>query len=121
MAHIIVVDDEAEIVRLVCRLLETRGHRVTIARDGQEALDAVAAEKPDVLVIDQALPKVSGLDVTRRLRSEPATRDLPVVLMLTVPPSVEDADRELTSGPDEYVLKPFLHSLLVQNVERLIR
>ena len=120
MAHILAVDDEPEIVKLVARLLEARGHRVSIARDGQAALDAVAAERPDVMVIDSALPKLDGLTVTLRLKSSPETKDLPIVLMTVVPPTVEEADRELGIGPDEYVVKPFLHEVLVQNVERLV-
>jgi len=120
VAHILAVDDEPEIVKLVARLLEARGHRVSIARDGQAALDAVAAERPDVMVIDSALPKLDGLTVTLRLKSSPETKDLPIVLMTVVPPTVEEADRELGIGPDEYVVKPFLHEVLVQNVERLV-
>ena len=69
MAHVLVVDDEPEIVKLVMRILSVRGHSVSSARDGQEALDAIAADRPDVLVIDLALPKLDGLEVTRRLRA----------------------------------------------------
>jgi CheY-like chemotaxis protein len=121
VAHILVVDDEPEIVKLVTRILAGRGHAVTIARDGQEALDAVAADRPDLVVIDLALPKVDGLEVTRRLKAAASTRDLPVVLMTAKPPSVADADREVGPGPDEYVMKPILTNVLVQNVERLLQ
>jgi DNA-binding response OmpR family regulator len=120
MAHVLVVDDEPEIVKLVAKFLESRGHRVTIARDGQEALDAVAAEKPDVLVIDLNLPKVDGFEVTKRLKNAPATRDLPIVMMTAAFPTVEEADRGLSLGADEYVVKPFLRDVLVHNVERLL-
>lgn len=120
MAHVLVVDDEPEIVKLVAKFLEGRGHRVTIARDGQEALDAIAAERPDVLVIDLGLPKVDGFEVTRRLRSDPATKDLPIVMMTAAFPTVEEADRGLSLGADEYVVKPFLRDVLVHNVERLL-
>ena len=120
MAHILVVDDEPEIVKLVSKLLEGRGHTVTIARDGQEALDAVAAEKPDVLIIDLNLPKIDGMEVTRRLKGDPATARLPIVMMTATLPTVEEADRRLGPGADEYVVKPFLRGVLVQNVERLI-
>lgn len=120
MAHVLVVDDEPEIVKLVAKFLEGRGHRVTIARDGQEALDAIAAERPDVLVIDLNLPKVDGFEVTRRLRTDPATKDLPIVMMTAAFPTVEEADRGLSLGADEYVVKPFLRDVLVHNVERLL-
>jgi DNA-binding response OmpR family regulator len=120
MAHILVVDDEPEIVTLVTKVLEARGHRVTIARDGQEALDAIAAERPDVLVIDLGLPKVDGLEVTKRLRADAATKDLRIVMLTAALPTVADADRGLAVGADEYVVKPFLRVVLVHNVERLL-
>ena len=120
MAHILVVDDEPEIVKLVSRILEGRGHTITIARDGQEALDAIAAERPDVVVIDLNLPKVDGLEVTRRLKAADPTRDLPIVLMTATPPTVADADRSASPGPDEFVVKPIAREVLVHNVERLL-
>lgn len=120
MAHILVVDDEPEIVQLVAKVLEARGHRVTIARDGQECLEAVAREKPDVLVVDLNLPKVDGFEVCRRLRSADDTRALPIVMMTAAFPTLDDADRGLKTGADEYVVKPFLREVLVHNVERLI-
>jgi DNA-binding response OmpR family regulator len=120
MAHILVVDDEPEIVQLVSRVLEARGHRVTIARDGQECLDKIAGERPDVLVIDLNLPKVDGFEVCRRLKSAEDTRTLPIVMMTAAFPSLEDADRGLSTGADEYVVKPFLREVLVHNVERLL-
>ena len=120
MAHVLVVDDEPEIVKLVSKFLESRGHRVTVARDGQEALDAIAAEKPDVLVIDLNLPKVDGFEVTKRLKTDPATRELPIVMLTAAFPTVEEADRGLSMGADEYVVKPFLRDVLVHNVERLL-
>lgn len=120
MAHILVVDDEPEIVQLVAKVLESRGHRVTIARDGQECLDRIAAERPDVLVIDLNLPKVDGFEVCRRLRADDGTRSLPIVMMTAAFPTLEDADRGLTTGADEYVVKPFLREVLVHNVERLL-
>jgi DNA-binding response OmpR family regulator len=120
MAHILVVDDEPEIVKLVAKLMETRGHRVSIARDGQECLDFVARERPDILVVDLNLPKVDGFEVCRRLKSDEATKSLPIVMMTAAFPTIEDADRGLTLGADEYVVKPFLREVLLHNVERLL-
>lgn len=120
MAHILVVDDEPEIVQLVVKVMEARGHRLSVARDGQEALDAVAHEMPDVLVIDLNLPKVDGFEVCRRLRASDATKHLPIVMMTAAYPTLEDADRGLGQGADEYVVKPFLREVLVHNIERLI-
>jgi len=120
MAHILVVDDEPEIVKMVGRLMEANGHRVTTARDGQEALEAVERERPDLLIIDLHLPKLDGFEVTKQLRSQPSTKDMPIVMMTAAFPTVADADRGLTVGADEYVVKPFLREVLLHNVERLL-
>ena len=120
MPHILVVDDEPEIVKMVGRILEGRGHRVSTARDGQEALDAVERERPDLLIIDLNLPKLDGWEVTRRLRAGATPKDLPIVMMTAAFPTVADADRGLTVGADEYVVKPFLREVLLHNVERLL-
>ncbi len=120
MAHILVVDDEPEIVKMVGRLMEGKGHRVSTARDGEEALAAVERERPDLLIIDLNLPKLDGFEVTRRLRAASATRELPIVMMTAAFPTVADADRGLTAGADEYVVKPFLREVLLHNVERLL-
>jgi len=120
MAYILVVDDEPDIVKLVTRLLEARGHRVAVARDGQEALESAVRERPDVIVLDLNLPKVDGFEVCRQLKSGEATRTIPIVMMTAAVPSVEDATRGIGLGADEYVVKPFVREVLVHNVERLI-
>ena len=120
MAHILVVDDEPEIVKLVAKVMEARGHRVTMGHDGQEALDLVAKERPDVLVLDLNLPKVDGFEVCRRLKGADSTKAIPIVMLTAAYVSVEDATRGMGSGADEYVVKPFLREVLVHNVERLL-
>jgi DNA-binding response OmpR family regulator len=120
MPHILVVDDEPEIVKLVAKLMEMRGHRVTIARDGQEALDAVAREPPDLIVLDLNLPRIGGLEVCRRLKTAPATKAIPIVMMTAAFVTVDDATQGVGAGADEYVVKPFLREVLVHNIERLL-
>ncbi len=120
MAHILVVDDEPEILLLVSKVLEARGHRVSAARDGEEALAAVERDRPDVVVLDLNLPRVDGFEVCRRLKSADATRHLPVVMLTAAYPSVEDAERGVALGAAEYLVKPFVREVLVHNVERLI-
>jgi two-component system phosphate regulon response regulator PhoB/two-component system alkaline phosphatase synthesis response regulator PhoP len=120
MANILVVDDEPEIVKLVAKILEARGHRVTTARDGEEALEEVRRERPDVVILDLNLPKIDGFEVCRRIKSDEATRRVPVVMLTAAYVSVDDAQRGLGLGADEYVVKPFLRDVLVHNVERLI-
>jgi DNA-binding response OmpR family regulator len=120
MAHILVVDDEPEIVKMVQKIMEARGHRVTTARDGQEALDAVSKERPELLILDLNLPKVTGFEVCKRLKTDPATKHIPVVMLTAAYVTVEDAAKGIGEGADEYVVKPFLREVLVHNVERLL-
>ena len=120
MAHVLVVDDEPEIVKLIQKILEQRGHRVTIARDGHEALELVPRDRPDVVVLDLNLPRIDGFEVCRRLKANAATRPIPVVMMTAAYPTLDDAVKGLGLGADEYVVKPFLREVLIHNVERLL-
>ncbi|MBI4317439.1 MAG: response regulator [Chloroflexi bacterium] len=120
MAHILVVDDEPEITRMVTKIMESRGHRITVATDGQEALAAIAREVPDVVILDLHLPKIDGFEVCRRLKANPSTTNIPIVMLTAAYPGIEDANRGLELGADEYVVKPFLSEVLVHNVERLL-
>jgi CheY-like chemotaxis protein len=120
MGRILVVDDEVEVVRSVTKALEARGHTISIARDGAEAIAAVAADAPDLLVIDLALPKIDGQEVARRLKADPATRALPILLMCASYLAIEAAAEGPERGADEFVVKPFLRDTLVRQVERLL-
>jgi DNA-binding response OmpR family regulator len=121
MARILVVDDEPDIVRIVTKILEGIGHAVRTAADGHDALVEIAREAPDVLILDLNLPKVDGFEVCRRLKSDVATRAIPILMMTAAYVSVEDAKRGENVGADEYIVKPFLRDILVHNVERLLR
>jgi DNA-binding response OmpR family regulator len=120
MAHVLVVDDEPEISKMVAKIMEARGHRVTVAKDGQDALDSVVRDRPDVMILDLNLPKLDGFEVCKRLKTDPATRAIPIVMLTAAYVSVEDATRGVGIGADEYVVKPFLREVLVHNVERLL-
>jgi DNA-binding response OmpR family regulator len=120
MSHILVVDDEPDIVKMVSKIMESRGHRVSVARDGEEALDAVGRDRPDLVILDLNLPRVDGFEVCRRLKHDPVTRPIPVVMLTAAYVTVEDAARGMGDGADEYVVKPFLREVLVHNVERLL-
>ncbi len=114
---ILVVDDEARIVKLVRDYLERAGFDVLTARDGETALTLVRLERPDLIVLDLMLPGVDGLDVCRRLRQESAVP----IIMLTA--RVEEADRivGLELGADDYVTKPFSPRELVARVRAALR
>jgi len=120
MAKILVVDDEPDIVRFVTKILESRGHTVVTAADGADALSRVAEDVPDVVVLDVNIPQLDGFEVCRRLKSDPATSHIPVVMMTAAYVRVEDAQHGTSLGADEYVIKPFLREVLIHNVERLL-
>jgi two-component system alkaline phosphatase synthesis response regulator PhoP len=114
---ILVVDDEAKIVKLVRSYLEQAGYTVIEANDGQTALIQARREKPDLVVLDLGLPGIDGIEVTRILRRE---RDTPII-MLTA--RVEDTDRivGLELGADDYITKPFNPRELVARVRAVLR
>lgn len=119
MARILVVDDELDVVRMVARTLESRGHAVEVARDGEAALALIAKQVPDLMVLDANLPRIDGAEVCRRVRADPATRALPIVLMSSAYVSLVEAQAE--GGADELVMKPFVRETLIRNVERLLK
>ncbi len=114
---ILVVDDEARIVKLVRDYLERAGFHVLDARDGETALTLARVEHPDLIVLDLMLPGVDGLDICRRLRQESGVP----IIMLTA--RVEEADRivGLELGADDYVTKPFSPRELVARVRATLR
>ncbi len=120
MGKILVVDDEPEIVRVIVKIMEARGHEVTTAIDGPTALEKVAEAAPDVIILDLNLPKMDGFEVCRRIKSNPDTMHIPVVMMTAAYVRVEDAEHGTALGADEYVTKPFLREVLIHNVERLM-
>jgi DNA-binding response OmpR family regulator len=114
---ILVVDDEPSISEVVSIYLRRAGYQVVVAQDGQGALEAMEKEPPDLVVLDLMLPKVDGLEITRRLRAE---GDTPII-MLTA--RREEADRiaGLEMGADDYVVKPFSPQELVSRVKAVLR
>lgn len=117
---VLVVDDEKDITALVAYHLEREGFHVLQAHDGLQALELIKRELPSLLVLDLMLPHLSGLDLCRRLRKEPETARLPI-LMLTA--KAEEADKVLglELGGDDYLTKPFGPRELVARVKALIR
>jgi CheY-like chemotaxis protein len=118
MARVLMADDSAVVRTLVQMVLERAGHEVVSACDGAEALRAVATSRPDLVLVDLAMPGLSGLDVVRALRAGPGTRVLPVVLL-----SAEDTPRVIeaafVAGCDEYLVKPLRAPELLAVVQRL--
>ena len=118
--HVLVVDDEPDIVALVAYHLAKAGYRVSTAADGAEALALARRERPALLVLDQMLPGLSGLEVLERLRADDATRHL-AVLMLTARKEESDRIRGLSLGADDYLTKPFSPQELVLRIGAILR
>jgi len=114
---VLVVDDEPEIVRLLRSYLERDGYRVVTASNGEEALYAARRERPDLVVLDILMPRMDGLEFTRRVRRE---QDVPII-MLTA--RAEETDRivGLEMGADDYVTKPFSPREVVARVRAVLR
>lgn len=103
---ILVTDDSATIRRLLAARLTADGHEVAEAVDGQEAVDLALADHPDLIVLDRQMPKMDGLEATERIRQNPETAQI-VILMLTAVSSEDALLEGLERGVDEYMLKPF--------------
>ena len=104
-ARILVVDDDERNLRLMKALLAPLGHTVSTAVDGEEALDAVRAVPPDVILLDAMMPKLDGFEVARRLKADERTEGIPIV-MVTALQSVEDRVKALEAGADDFLSKP---------------
>jgi two-component system response regulator MtrA len=117
---VLIADDDADILSLVRAVLERSGHEVVAASDGAEALASVRARKPDLVVLDIAMPEVDGLEVLRRLRADPTTSELPVVL-LSARAQEADVERGFAIGASAYLKKPFSPRELSEHVAELLR
>lgn len=118
--YVLVVEDEVALADLLRYNLEKEGYRVSVARDGEEALVIAAEETPDLVVLDWMLPKAPGVEVCRRLRSRQDTRNTPIV-MLTARVEESDRIRGLDTGADDYITKPFSMSELLARLRAVMR
>jgi len=119
-AKVLVVEDEPQIQELVAVNLEHAGHRVVRASSAEEAEAAIRTELPDVLLLDWMLPGESGLAFARRLRGDPRTRDLPI-LMLTARAMEADKLSGLEAGADDFITKPFSPKELAARIKAVLR
>jgi two-component system, OmpR family, alkaline phosphatase synthesis response regulator PhoP len=119
-ASILVVDDHEQNLELLEAYLEEVGCRIRLARDGVQAMAEVSVEQPDLILLDVMMPKMSGFQVCREVKNNPATRDIPVV-MVTALSDVGDAERAVESGADDFLTKPVHKLELVTRVKVLLR
>ena len=117
---VLVVDDVRGNVQLATALLEREGYTVTAASTGRDALDAVARDQPDLILLDVMLPDLDGFEICRRLKADAATRLLPVVL-LTARSDTAARIHGIEAGADDFITKPFNPPEIRARVRSLIR
>ena len=120
MKRVLVVDDESSIRRLLNVALTGRGFEVLEAQDGLQALGAVAAEKPDLVVLDVMMPGMTGHQVHDKLRQDPATKELPI-LFLSAAGTFEEQYHEIAADPySDYLPKPFKPSEVADHISAML-
>ena len=118
--RVLVVEDEPAQLEILAYNLESEGFLVIRARDGEEALLLIREDVPDVIVVDWMMPHLSGIEVCRRLKSNPETRSIPVII-LSARSEDEDKVRGLEIGADDYVVKPYSVVELMARIRTQLR
>jgi two-component system, OmpR family, alkaline phosphatase synthesis response regulator PhoP len=117
---ILVVDDEKAILELIQRILSRERYNIITAESGNEALNKIYNESPDLVILDVMLPDMDGLQVCRKIRQDPLYKNLPVII-LTVRKADTDQIKGLDTGCDEYMTKPFYPKELSLRVRNILR
>lgn len=116
---ILIVEDEESLLKLESILLSSRGYDVTGVLDGKAALEQMAVNRPDLVILDIMLPEMDGFDVCRRIKADTETCHIPVI-MLTAKKSSQDRERGMTAGASAYVTKPFKSARIVEIIQGLL-
>jgi DNA-binding response OmpR family regulator len=119
MRSILIIDDDADVREVIAFKLGRLGVEVVTASDGETGLEAVTQLRPDLVVLDGTMPKLSGLEVCRRIREGSDNADVPVIMLSA---RAQEADRRsgLAAGADDYIVKPFSPSALADRVEAVL-
>lgn len=116
---VLLVEDNEDNLAVYRTILDHVGYAVVEARDGEEGLARATGEKPDVILMDISIPKIDGWEVTRRLKAEEETKDIPIIA-LTAHALDEDREKAFNVGCDGYLAKPIEPRRVVEEVERLV-
>lgn len=116
---VLVIEDEKNIILGVKTCLEVADYQVTVAENGEQALQEVEKELPDIILLDLLLPGMSGYQVCAQLKKDPKTKDIPVIV-LSAKTEEEDMRRAEKAGADAYMTKPFRPKELWQQLERFL-
>ncbi|WP_298272527.1 response regulator [Geobacter sp.] len=116
---ILIVEDEESLLKLESILLSSRGYAVTGVLNGMAALEQIAVVKPDLVILDIMLPEMDGFEVCRRIKANPETSHIPII-MLTAKKSSQDQKKGLDAGAAAYVTKPFKSARIMEIIQGLI-
>lgn len=116
---ILIVDDDPQIHKLISKMLPLETYTVRSSYSATEALASIGSARPDLVILDIMMPKVSGIEVCNKIKENPATRDI-MVLILSAKDAQADRIEGLTHGADEYIAKPFHMKHLVRKIEHML-
>jgi len=116
--RILLADDEEDIKTVVTMFLQAQGYDVVTAYDGLDALEKAKTEKPDLIILDVMMPLIDGFEVCRRLKEDPATAKVPI-LMLSAAAHADSVNRGLEAGAEDYMVKPFEPEKLSEKVNEI--
>jgi len=119
VTRILIVEDEPDVLLLLENRVRGAGHEVVSASDGERGLELALAEQPDLVVLDWMMPKLDGIEVLERLRSDDTGRALKV-LMLTARSQQNDVEQAFAAGADDYIVKPFSSRELIERIAALL-
>ena len=116
---ILFIDDETDIVMLMKTRLESHGYQMLSALDGEEGLKMAQEDKPDLILLDKIMPKMDGLEVCQRLKADPKTKDIPIII-ISASGGKDLPERCLAVGADDFIIKPFEPEDLLSKIKKFI-
>lgn len=116
---ILFVEDETFLVDMMKERLELNGYEMVAAYDGEEGLKKVEQEKPDLIILDSMMPKLDGFTVCRRVKADPKTKNIPVII-ISAADRTELAKKSLSSGADDFLVKPYESEELLERIVKFI-
>lgn len=126
MSKVLIVDDDADIVEAMRLVMEKRGHKVSLAADGNEGLAKARSEKPDVIILDVMMPRLDGFEVARELKGDSRTRNISILVLTAIKDKMGFDFQKEANDPqwlpvDDYCNKPLDYEILLEKVEHLTR